>query len=298
MDARDNRVVFVPSSKIPFFTYCIISFERYGTFSAENVDNDEKLAEFLLKYDKDQMGELLKKAMNDEEFLKKFIARWNELNIRFDLENRPLYKYRRDCLPKSLGLRFSSPFEFNDVFEFGGACLNAGAEWSDSPFAREVPPCVLCLGAEEMDPYMWTYYGEGHKGHCLVLDFESIRKALKKKIKIGFVFVGCGAVEYKDISVALESVAERKSRDSSALYISSAFLKPDFLEREKEYRFVLFGRESCTIEPKIEKIELGIRNPIVIGMRSKTPMYSLEADLSSSKLIKLGCRISIDKTRL
>lgn len=173
-----------------------------------------------------------------------------------------LFKYRRDLFPKSKDIYLSLPSECNDIYEMGDECCDNLNEMFRLEGNGKIVARHLCLAKKGKDPYMWTYYGNGHCGHCLKLKSESIIEAINSKFQNKVFIYGSGETKYVDLTGAFNS---RKGKlNSNISPLAKCFIKPKFLSKENEFRFVFLDNKweesDKTITPEIEEIQLGVKN--------------------------------------
>lgn len=116
-----------------------------------------------------------------------------------------LFKYRRDLFPKSKDIYLSLPSECNDIYEMGDECCDYLNEMFRLEGKGKLVARHLCLAKKGKDPYMWTYYGDGHCGHCLKLKSESIIEAINSKFQNRVFIYGSGETKYVDLKGAFNS---------------------------------------------------------------------------------------------
>lgn len=253
--------LFVPKELIPVLLYLLDSYNKgKKKIDVENISLDSITLYFEVNSIDIDFTLLL-----DPDFIKKArIIIGNIMRGFPDVGCCPkyLFKYRRDLFPKSKDIYLSLPSECNDIYEMGDECCDNLNEMFRLEGNGKIVARHLCLAKKEKDPYMWTYYGNGHCGHCLKLKSESIIEAINSKFQNRVFIYGSGETKYVDLKGAFNS---RKGKlNSNISPLAKCFIKPKFLSKENEFRFVFLDNKweesDKTITPEIEEIQLGVKN--------------------------------------
>lgn len=253
--------LFVPKELIPVLLYLLDSYNKgKKKIDVENISLDSITLYFEVNSIDIDFTLLL-----DPDFIKKArIIIGNIMRGFPDVGCCPkyLFKYRRDLFPKSKDIYLSLPSECNDIYEMGDECCDNLNEMFRLEGNGKIVARHLCLAKKEKDPYMWTYYGNGHCGHCLKLKSESIIEAINSKFQNRVFIYGSGETKYVDLNGAFNS---RKGKlNSNISPLAKCFIKPKFLSKENEFRFVFLDNKwkdpDKTITPEIEEIQLGVKN--------------------------------------
>lgn len=247
--------LFVPKELIPVLLYLLDSYNK-GIKTV--FINPESLS-------LDSINDIDFASLLDPDFIKE--ARIIIGNIMKEFPDvgccpKYLFKYRRDLFPKSKDIYLSLPSECNDIYEMGDECCDYLNEKFRLEGNGKIVARHLCLAKKGKDPYMWTYYGNGHCGHCLKLKSESIIEAINSKFQNRVFIYGSGETKYVDLKGAFNS---RKGKlNSNISPLAKCFIKPKFLSKENEFRFVFLDnkweKSDETIAPEIEEIQLGAKN--------------------------------------
>ena len=195
----------------------------------------------------------------------------------FRKKERCLYKYKKDPFPTTNKLFLSLPEKCNDIFEIETGYWKSLSLENNSK-ANSLVPRLLCLAEKREDPYMWTYYGGGHEGHCLEFEFQEIETSLKNKFRNSTVIYGLAETTYHDSEGLWKGKTILESKGVLGR-LCSLFLKPSFLKQESEFRFVVFNsawsNENTLVSPKVKSVDLGVKNPMN-SIFSTIPFHSLK----------------------
>ena len=193
--SRNN--LFVQKELIPVLLYLLVSYNKDKKkidIDVENISLDSITLYFEVNSIDIDFTLLL-----DPDFIKE--ARIVIGNIMKGFPNvgccpKYLFKYRRSLFPESKDVYLSLASECNDVYEMGDECCDCINEELKLQGKNIMVARHLCLAKNEKDPYMWTYYGNGHCGHCLKLKFDSIIEAINSKIQNRVFIYGFGETKY------------------------------------------------------------------------------------------------------
>lgn len=247
--------LFVPKELIPVLLYLLDSYNK----GIKIVFINPKLLSL------DSINDIDFASLLDPDFIKEAKIIIGNIMKEFpDVGCCPkyLFKYRRDLFPKSKDIYLSLPSECNDIYEMGDECCDylnekLSLEGNDKIVGRH-----LCLAKKGKDPYMWTYYGNGHCGHCLKLKSESIIEAINSNFQNRVFIYGSGETKYVGLEGTFDSSKGKLNSNISPL--AKCFIKPKFLSKENEFRFVFLDNKweefKKTITPEIEEIQLGVKN--------------------------------------
>ena len=271
--------LFVPKELIPVLLYLLDSYnkdEKKIDIDVENISLDSITLYFEVNSIDINFASLL-----DPDFIKEArIIIGNIMSGFPDVGCCPkyLFKYRRDLFPESKDIYLSLPSECNDIYEMGDECCDDLNEKFRLEGNDKIVGRHLCLAKKGKDPYMWTYYGNGHCGHCLKLRFDSIIEAINSNFQNRVFIYGFGETKYVSLEGAFDSSKEKLNSNISPL--AKCFIKPKFLSKENEFRFVFLDNKweefKKTITPEIEEIQLGVKNKMngnyrLISLKKKDP---------------------------
>ena len=177
-----------------------------------------------------------------------------DTNASLSIEEPPrtLYKYlppeRIDILQK-MELRFSSPFEFNDIFD--SHYLSPRRQGREGKAARRrlrKQLGVLCLTERPNDHLMWVHYARNHTG--FVLGFPAHAPFFTK-----------------DNRCLRKVVYQEKPQVLSEADVDICFHKSDEWKYEREWRCVRSFQHS---ESRFVPIDVGLITQIIFGSRMET----------------------------
>lgn len=255
--------LFVPKELIPVLLYLLDSYNKDK--KKIDIDVENISLDLITLYFEVNSIDIDFTLLLDPDFIKE--ARIIIGNIMKEFPDvgccpKYLFKYRRDLFPKSKDIYLSLPSECNDIYEMGDECCDYLNEKFRLEGNGKIVARHLCLAKKGKDPYMWTYYGNGHCGHCLKLKSESIIEAINSKFQNRVFIYGSGETKYVDLKGAFNS---RKGKlNSNISPLAKCFIKPKFLSKENEFRFVFLDnkweKSDETIAPEIEEIQLGAKN--------------------------------------
>ena len=277
LNEMSGNNLFVPKELIPVLLYLLDYYNKdKKKIDVENISLDSITLYFEVNSIDIDFTLLL-----DPDFIKE--ARIIIGNIMREFPDvgccpKYLFKYRRDLFPKSKDIYLSLPSECNDIYEMGDECCDNLNEMFRLAGNGKIVARHLCLAKKGKDPYMWTYYGNGHCGHCLKLRFDSIIEAINSNFQNRVFIYGFGETKYVSLEGAFDSSKEKLNSNISPL--AKCFIKPKFLSKENEFRFVFLDNKweefKKTITPEIEEIQLGVKNKMngnyrLISLKKKDP---------------------------
>lgn len=185
-----------------------------------------------------------------------------------------LYKYRDKCEMDKLDLKFTDIRDLNDPLE--GDCYYKNSNQGFCPY-------ILSLCTKKDDLLMWSYYGGGHRGMCLIYKSEDINQNLSRYISKAGVSSGIIFAGYKNISYCSELIsASNKEADRIGnLYelIVKCFSKNIRFQHENEFRYLMIGRndqQSTFVKCLPTQIELGCKSSAIGVKISKCNIGSLK----------------------